>query len=349
MACWTDCHVHVLDAGTQEVQALAASQKAYGYEASNFLSVEGMDDAAQNAMAILFKLLDPKHYAFGSMHYRFAYDFADEVRELYEIGLDGIKMIENKPTERKRLCYAQDDERYDAMYRRAAELHMPLLAHVNDPRDFWDPEKAPAWAVDAGYAYTDGSYVPFEQILEESVRMLEKHPDLRVCFAHLMFLSDDEPMARYLMERFPNMYLDITSGTEMYGNFTAQPEVWRKFFLDFQDRILYGTDNCNRMSDHDVQIGDTINDLQKRFLTEGGFFPLWDSQILGQAFPEAVVEKIVCGNFQRFAGVTPRPLNREKAARYLCRRLENPAYRLTEREREITEQVVAYLTANQRV
>lgn len=340
---WIDCHVHVLDGGPAELRALAESQKAYGYTASNFLSVEGMGDAAQNALGILFKLLDPAHYAFGGMHYRFPYDFGEELDALWALGFDGIKMIENKPTERRRLGYAQNDSRYDALYSRAEELDVPFLIHVNDPREFWDPERAPAWAVEAGYAYVDGSYVPFEQILAESVNMLERHPKLRVCFAHLLFLSDDEPNLRALMERFPGLRLDITAGTEMYYNFSARPETWRRFFLDFQDRILYGTDNCNRMDDRDREIGDIINDLEKRFLTEPVRFPLWDGEIQGLGLPEETLKKIVSGNFRALAGGKPRPLDREKAAAYLTRRLQDPRYGLTDRERAIMEEVLRLL------
>lgn len=334
-----DCHVHVLDGDLEHVRLLARKQKEYGYTGSNFLSVEGMNDAAQNAMAIYFKTLDPNHYAFGSMHYRFSYDFAWELERLHEIGFDGIKMIENKPTERKLLGYAQDDTRYDAMYARAEQLDMPFLIHVNDPRNFWNPETAPRWAVDAGYAYTDGSYVSFDQILGESIRMMEKHPKLRVCFAHFLFLSDDEEKLRELMERFPGLSLDITAGTEMYYNFTEKRERWRQFFLDYANRIMYGTDNCNRMDAHEQEIGDIINRLQIRFLTETKQFPLWDGIIHGIGLPQELLARIMSDNFKQFTSAMPRKINRTAAREYLSERLTNSAYRLTDRERGLVEAV----------
>lgn len=341
---WTDCHVHVLDGGLEALEALTRSQRAYGYDRSNFLSVEGMGSCAQNALAIAFKLLQPEHYAFGSLHYRFPYDFAEEARALWEMGLDGIKMIENKPTERKRLGYRQDDDRYDGFYSFLQERDIPVLAHVNDPRDFWDPGKAPQWAIDAGYAYCDGSFVPFEQILEESVGMLEKYPKLRVCFAHLMFLSDDGPTLRQLMERHPNMWLDITSGTEMYVNFSQDLPFWRQFFLDYGDRILYGTDNCDRPNDHEREIGDIINAMQQRFLTTADTFPLWDSTIHSPGLPEEVTEKIRSDNFSRFAGAVPRPLDKGKALVYLENRLKDPRFRLTAGEAELIRKVCEKLS-----
>lgn len=336
---WIDCHVHVISGGVEELRALARSQKAYGYGGSNFLSVEGMDDAAQNALGILFKCLDPSYYAFGGLHYRFSYDFAAEAQRLYELGFDGIKMIENKPTERKRLGYAQDDPRYEGLYTRAEELGIPFLIHVNDPREFWDPELAPEWAVAAGYAYLDGSFVSYEQILEETIHMLEQHPGLRACMAHFLFLSDDRERLRELMERFPNLYLDITAGTEMYYAFSEEPEAWKQFFLDYSNRILFGTDNCNRMDEEEKRIGDAINDLERRFLTEAGCFPLWDREIQGMGLPESVCRKIVAENFRNFTSRKPRPVDKDRALDYLRERLAEPAYRLSARERQLIENV----------
>ena len=147
---WVDCHVHVLNGGVADVEELDRSQReTYGYISSNFLSVEGMDDAAQNAMAIYFKLLDRRNYAFGGLHHRFSYDTGREAQRLWNIGLDGMKMIENKPNERKRLGIRQDDVCLDSFYETASRLNIPLLIHVNDPVENWDWD---AWAVNSSLA-----------------------------------------------------------------------------------------------------------------------------------------------------------------------------------------------------
>lgn len=336
---WIDGHVHVIDGGIPQVEELAGLQKQYGYSHSNFLSVEGMGDAAQNAMAIYFKLLDPGHYAFGGMHYRFDYDFGKEAKKLYEIGLDGIKMIENKPTERKRLNFAQNDSRYDTLYGMLTELDMPLLAHVNDPKVFWQKDKIPQWAEEAGYFYGGGSYPAYEDILRESLDMLEAYPAMKVCFAHFLFLADDYDRLCGIMEKYPQVYLDIVPGTEMYFSFTEQPEVWRRFFLTYQDRILYGTDNANAHSEEEKYNMTVTNDMEKNFLLTDRLFPVWDKKVQGIALPEDVFRKITADNFKSFAGTAPRPVNHLAAKEYLQERLLNPAYHLTEKERDILYEV----------
>lgn len=340
---WLDCHVHVLNGTARDVEAAASSQRELGYTAGNFLSVEGMDDAAQNALAIYYKLIDPANYAFGGLHYRFAYDFAAEAETLHRIGLDGIKMIENKPTERKRLGYAQDDPRYDALYRKMTELDMPLLVHVNDPAQFWDAQACPDWARENGWFYGDGSYVGYEQLVRECIAMLEKHPHLRVCFAHLFFMSEDEPELRRLLARFPNVMLDLTPGTEMYYSFDRDSSVWRRFFSDHRERVMFGTDNCYPASDRERSIAAQLNELERNYLTRSDRFPLWDRTIQGAGLPEDVVRKIASDNFRRFAGEKPRPLQIGEAIAYLTRRMENIAFRLTKTEQETIKTVISKL------
>lgn len=340
---WLDCHVHVLNGSVADVETANCAQRQYGYTAGNFLSVEGMDDAAQNALAIYYKLIDPENYAFGGLHYRFSYDFAAEAQALCNIGLDGIKMIENKPTERKRLGYAQDDPRYDELYRKMAELDMPLLVHVNDPVQFWDAQACPSWARENGWFYGGEGYVGYEQLVRECIAMLEKHPHLRVCFAHLFFMSEDERRLRQLLARFPNVMLDITPGTEMYYSFDRDPAVWRQFFLDHREHILFGTDNCYPASEQERSIAAQLNELERNYLTRDDRFPLWDRTIRGAGLPKDVIRKIASGNFRRFAGEKPRRLQIDQAIDYLTRRTESSAFRLTKNERETIKTVISKL------
>ncbi len=341
---WIDCHVHVLDGTLADVEELNKSQRDdYGCSASNFLSVEGMDDAAQNAMAIYFKLLNPQNYAFGGLHHRFAYDTGIETRRLWEIGLDGIKMIENKPNERKRLGIRQDDERLYGLYEAADELDIPLLIHVNDPVENWQWDACSEWAKNAGYYYGDGTFPTYEQIAGETIAMLARWPKVRFCLAHLFFMSNDEPRLRRLMEQHPNLHLDITAGTEMYDAFNAAPEVWRTFFLDYADRIMFGTDNCLPAGAFDRKIAHEINELERNFLTRSDRFPLWDRSIQGAGLPETALRQIAADNFRRFAGCAPRPLNREKAAAYLQERLQDARYALTRQERTTISGVLKIL------
>lgn len=338
-----DAHVHVFGKGTQGVRDMLAFEKEQGYEACNYLSCECMGDAAQNALGIYLKLCAPENFAFGGLTYRYDCDFAAELDALWDIGFDGMKMVEDKPTLRKQLGVPFNDRRYDGFYAKLEEKQIPLLAHVADPEECWDKDLIPDWAFAAGYFYGDGTYVEKETLYTEVEDVLIRFPGLRIILAHCFFMSADLERLDALMQRHPNVCLDIVSGTEMYWNFGKRPDDWRAFFLKYQDRIIYGTDNMNLYDAREIENARITNDLQRGFLTCTGPVHAWDKVTQGIALPQEVLEKILRGNFLRLTGGAPRPLNRAAAARYLRARLENKALALTEEERAVTAEVLTLL------
>lgn len=125
----------------------------------------------------------------------------------------------------------------------------------------------------------------------------------------------------------------------MYFSFTERPQAARAFFLKYQDRILYGTDNCNPAADEEYKNMEITNHMEKEVLRSAGLVDAWESQVKGLGLPKEVVRKITAENFRAFAGAAPRPVNRHAAAVYLYDRLVNPAYRLSAKEREIIREV----------
>ncbi|MCK7495462.1 MAG: amidohydrolase family protein [Comamonadaceae bacterium] len=118
---------------------------------------------------------------------------------------------------------------------------LPILWHVNDPEEFWDAEKIPSWAKSRGWFYgsdTINNEVQYTQVLN----VLERHPNLKIIFAHFFFMSAQLPRLADLLDRYPRICIDLTPGIEMYVNLSKQPEKTRAFFEKYQDRILYGTD-----------------------------------------------------------------------------------------------------------
>jgi hypothetical protein len=45
-----------------------------------------------------------------------------------------------------------------------------------------------------------------------------------------------------ILDKYPNIYVDLTPGIEMYINFSENKEKAVAFFEKYQDRIMYGTD-----------------------------------------------------------------------------------------------------------
>jgi len=213
----------------------------------------------------------------------------------------------------------------------------PLLMHVNDPEEFWDKEKAPKWAFERGWFYGDGSFVNNEQQYQEMLDVLERHPKLKVIFAHFFFMSAQLERLADLLERFPNMNIDLTPGIEMYFNFSKNPQKTRDFFEKYQDRILFGTDIGARALLVDPSQGIQPAESQGRvslvrhFLEQKGEFTLsakggflfgdQDAVLHGLGLPVEILEKIYHKNFERIVAPKPKKIDPDLAIRF-CSQVE---------------------------
>jgi predicted TIM-barrel fold metal-dependent hydrolase len=196
---------------------------------------------------------------------------------------------------------------------------MPLVWHVNDPEEFWDAERCPAWARRHGWFY-DESFVGKEQLYAEVDHVLERHPGLRVVFAHFYFLSADLPRAARFLGEHPTVNLDITPGIELLYNMSRDPGTSRQFFIRFADRILFGTDISS--TDKVEKALELCNTVRRWLETDHVFREVDDYGVLkGLALPADVLEKIYRLNFERLAGSPPKPLDRVRARRE-CERID---------------------------
>ena len=137
--------------------------------------------------------------------------------------------------------------------------------------------------------------------------MLDKHPRLRVILAHFFFLSNDLAEAERVMKKYPNVSFDLTPGWEMFVGFSKDIPEWRKFFLKYSDRILFGTD-----SDNEKKFNAEIHLLVRQALThdESEFMMSCyrEELIRGLHLPSDVTDKICYKNYERFFG-EPKAVN----------------------------------------
>jgi predicted TIM-barrel fold metal-dependent hydrolase len=206
-----------------------------------------------NPQALHSKVQHPDRvYVFASLDYTgllvpadpgLTLSLAEQVDRLLSLGCDGIQMVEGKPSVRRMMGLAFDGEAYADFFARVAELDVPILWHVGDPEENWDEKLVSPGAKQWSWFYGDGTFPAKEDLYAEVRHVLDRPPDLKVIFAHFYFLSAQLPRASALLERYPNVNLDITPGTEMYPNFTADFDAARELFMNHQDRIVFGTDS----------------------------------------------------------------------------------------------------------
>lgn len=277
--------------------------------------------ASETLDSLLAKSMSDRIYVFGSLdatnYYKdidnLGINMSKHVEELMACGCDGIKMLEGKPTTRLRYPIPDFDNKcWDPYFDYLEKKQIPVVWHVNDPEEFWDREKVPAWALANGWFYAD-TKINNQSQYKQIENVLERHPMLKITFAHFFFLSNDLNRLGKLFDKFPNICVDITPGIEMFINFSKNIEKSREFFIKYQDRILYGTDICGCGCEGDLHFNEKDSlirsNLCRKVLSEKddilikgdkeSLFGEEDLLIKSLQLDKEVQEKILYKNFLR--------------------------------------------------
>lgn len=316
-----DGHTHLQRSDDEAGDRLLAKAAGGGIVALNVLIEGSLHHTNWNPAALVAKARHPKQvFVFAGLDYTFlasdydlglALSFPRQVDRLITMGCDGIKMINGKPNARKRNGIAVNSPIYNAYFAKMEETGFPILWHVNDPEEFWDPAIAPEWATAPGWIY-DETFPTKESLYQETHAVLKQHPNLRVLYAHFHFLSADLPRLEALFETYPNVSVDITPGIEMFHNFTANLDASREFFIKWQDRIVFGTDLFEDSPVSRIWVTRACLESDETFhvpTDERLFWPDHRTTLRGLNLPKDVLEKIYITNWTRLVSAEPKPLN----------------------------------------
>lgn len=318
-------HAHLLFAYPidETVEMFRKSLAYYGYERLQLLAIpcgtsHSADDRSANIKAIYCKKrLSPAAYAAAGLFHTYddrcdtADEFLRQARLAYSMGFDGFKMLEGKPRMRKNVGKRLDDPVYHEFYAFAQEKGMPITMHVADPPVMWNKEKISEYALKAGWL-CDETYPTKEELHAETEGILQKFPDLRLVLAHFNFFSDDILRTVAWMDKYPNLYFDMTPGAQMFLDFSAKPEEWKAFFKKYKNRLIYGSDFHNfRTEQGTMYCPHTLRINQLRtFLETDKAFAVGEETAYGIALPDDALLDIYCNNFYALYG-EPRAVDSE--------------------------------------
>ena len=137
-----------------------------------------------------------------------------------------------------------DDHRWDGIWQACGELGFPVLIHTADPAAFFEPidERNERWEElhrRPDWSFHGPQFPRREDLLAALNRVLERHPKTTFIGAHVANNAEDLAAVGRWLDRYPNLYVEIAS---RIGELGRQPFTARRFFLQYQDRILFGTD-----------------------------------------------------------------------------------------------------------
>lgn len=139
---------------------------------------------------------------------------------------------------------AVDDERLAPLWETVGELGVPVIIHVADPTAFFSPFDAhnERWEQLRGrpsYRYPNPPFPRFEALIEAFAHLVRRHPNTTFIGAHVGCYATNLGWVSSLLDECPNFYVDLSASL---GELGRQPYTARRFFIKYQDRILFGTD-----------------------------------------------------------------------------------------------------------
>jgi len=137
-----------------------------------------------------------------------------------------------------------DDARLTPIWETAGELGLPVMVHVADPVAFFDPldETNERWeeiGQHPDWAFTSPPFPPFMHILNCFKNLVRRHPRTTFIGAHVGCYGENLGWVGGMLDDCPNYYIDISA---RLGELGRQPYSARRFFIQNQDRILFGSD-----------------------------------------------------------------------------------------------------------
>jgi predicted TIM-barrel fold metal-dependent hydrolase len=137
-----------------------------------------------------------------------------------------------------------DDPRFDPVFAMCAKYKIPVLIHTADPWGLFQPmdktnERWLELKLRAKRNQSEQTNFTWEQLIEEQHKLFARHPKTTFINAHLGWLGHDLGRLGELFDRLPNVYGEVGAITSELGR---QPRAARRFFIKYQDRILFGKD-----------------------------------------------------------------------------------------------------------
>jgi predicted TIM-barrel fold metal-dependent hydrolase len=152
-------------------------------------------------------------------------------------------------------------------------------------------------------------YPSQEAILTARDRMLEAHPGLTFVGCHLGSLEWDVDTLASWLERFPNAAVDMAARIPPLQHQTVSDrEKVRNFFIDCQDRLLYGTDLSTDGTENPARLREH---LEKKWKSDWAYFatdtlmsvPEVEGAFQGLKLPRGVLGKIYSKNARKWYGI----------------------------------------------
>jgi len=294
------------EGGVEDVASLVHLMDECGIKAIADLD-GGWGDDLRQTLATTEQAHPGRFFTFANVDWsrideaNFGEKMAAQLAESVAMGARGLKIFKElglRIRDRSARLVSPDDERLGPIWSRAGELGIPVLIHVADPVAFFQPldrfnpsylalKRRPEWH------FHGPEFPSFEALIEAGIALMSRHPETTFITAHTGWYSENlRFVGEQMLDELPNMVTDFSARIGLLG---IQPYSARRFFMTYQDRILFGTDGTP--SPQLYQAHFRFLETADEYFEASPGRPL--SRIYGIDLPPEVLEKIYHRNAER--------------------------------------------------
>jgi len=209
-----------------------------------------------------------------------------------------------------------DDPKFDAVFEFIRQRNKVLIGHLGEPRNCWLPIEQMTVNGDKEYfrehpqyyMYQHPEMPTYEEQMAARDRMLDRNPKIKFMGAHMASLEWSVDKLAAFLDRYPNAVVDLAArmGQVQFQSNQDREKV-RRFFIRYQDRLLYGTDTAQSAKDKGQALRREAHETwlrDWRYLNTEETFkdPELDAPVHGLGLPRDVVRKIYSANAERWYG-----------------------------------------------
>jgi predicted TIM-barrel fold metal-dependent hydrolase len=314
-----DMHNHVNDPGGIHVDHIPVAEVIRRMDAANVQKIvilTGMwGDKLQNLIDEMVKPHPDRFIAFTQVDWskiddpNFSQEMVAQLDDAVKRGARGLKVLKDLGLgvkDKSGKLIAIDDPRIDPIWEECGRLGIPVSIHVSDPEAFFTPvdnhnERYEELMQNPSWGFYGPQFPSKQTLLDERNHIVEKHPRTTFIALHVANWPENLDAVSAWLDKYPNMYVEFGARQAELGR---QPRRAGRFFRDYQNRIMFGTDN----EPEEKMYANYFRWLE----TPDEYFPYWGSPgqgrwaIYGMELPDPILEKVYHKNadkiFAQFKG-----------------------------------------------
>jgi uncharacterized protein len=233
---------------------------------------------------------------------QFSAEMVQQLDDAVRRGARGLKVLKDLGLgvrDKTGNLVAIDDERLDPIWEECGKLGIPVSIHSTDPEAFFTPtdkynERYEELMHNPTWSFYGPKYPSKEKLLEERNHVFAKHPHTTFVALHVANWPENLDVVSAWLNKYPNMSVEFGARQAELGR---QPRRARQFFVEFQDRVMFGTD-----SEPDLKM---YANYFRWLETADEYFDYWGYpgqgrwEIYGMELPDTVLEKVYHKNAER--------------------------------------------------